>query len=103
MTAPVRAAQHDPSAGADVEGSAEGVAQELPASGGALLDTRIAARAKVTAGQVRDVFATYGWPLVFTPARPRALRLVRLRMAGVRAGKFAPGAFDTTLNFTTGL
>ncbi|MEV0675946.1 ATP-binding protein [Actinosynnema sp. NPDC050436] len=77
--------------------------QEPLASGEALLDTRIAARAKVTADQVRDVFATYGWPLVFTPARPRALRLVRLRMAGVRAGKIAPGAFDTTLSFTTGL
>lgn len=78
-------------------------APRVPAPGEALLDTRIALQAKVTADQVRDVFATYGWPLVFTPARPRALRLVRLRVAGVRAGKVSPGTFDTTLNFTTGL
>lgn len=103
MTEPVGDHQHALSAGTDEETPAERGTQEAPASGEALLDTRIAARAKVTANQVRDVFATYGWPLVFTPARPRALRLVRLRMAGVRAGKVAPGAFDTTLEFTTGL
>ncbi|MEV0768634.1 hypothetical protein [Nocardia salmonicida] len=88
---------------ADADTSSEVASHDVPASGEALLDKRIAARAKVTADQVRDVFATYGWPVVFTPARPRPLRLVRMRMAGVRAGKVAPGEFDTTLDFTTGL
>ena len=104
MSGPVDREGHTSSAGPDADASAEEVAPEpSPAAGEVLLDTRIAARAKVSADRVRDVFATYGWPLVFTPARPRALRLVRLRMAGVRAGNVAPGAFDTTLEFTTGL
>ncbi len=69
----------------------------------ARLDTRIAELAKVTEADVRDVFATYGLPLVLTPARPRTLRLVRLRVAGTRAGLVSPGPFDTTLPFDTGL
>jgi hypothetical protein len=101
MIEPADDDQHLPSKRADKDALSEGGARDLPAASEALLDTRIAARANVTADQVKDVFATYGWPLVFTPARPRALRLVRLRMMGVRAGKVAPGAFDTTLNFTT--
>jgi hypothetical protein len=76
---------------------------EGQAAGEALLETRIAAQAKVSAGDVRDVFATYGLPLVLTPARPRALRLVRLRVDGVRAGSIASGPFDTTMSFHTGL
>ncbi|WP_043736042.1 MULTISPECIES: ATP-binding protein [Nocardia] len=103
MTGLVGDDQHALFTGKDASTVADGGAQEPPVSGEALLDTRIADRAKVTAEQVRDVFATYGWPLVFTPARPRSLRLVRLRLEGVRAGKVAPGAFDTTFDFTTGL
>ncbi|SDH71505.1 ATP-binding protein [Pseudonocardia oroxyli] len=67
------------------------------------LGSRVAERADVTLDEVRDVFATYGVPLVLTPARPRALRLVRLRMSGVRAGNVAAGAFDTTIPFGSGL
>ncbi|MFJ4001780.1 hypothetical protein [Streptomyces parvus] len=49
------------------------------------------------------MFNTYGLPLVNTPARPRGLRLHRLRVAGVRTGSLDPGRFDTTLRFSAGL
>lgn len=67
------------------------------------LETRIADAARVPVEDVRNVFTTYGLPLVLTPARPRDLRLTRLRIAGVRAGKIAPGPFDTTLTFQNGM
>ena len=69
----------------------------------ARLETRIAELAEVAEADVRDVFATYGLPLVLTPTRPRTLHLVRLRVAGTRAGLVSPGPFDTTLPFDTGL
>lgn len=68
-----------------------------------LLEARIASRAGVSVEDVRDVFATHGLPLVSTPARPRNLRVHRLRVAGVRAGSVAPGPFDTPLVFSSGL
>ncbi|MEU6559282.1 hypothetical protein [Nocardia nova] len=67
------------------------------------LETRIAALAKVDEVDVRDVFTTYGLPLVLTPARPRELRLLRLRLVGTRTGSASPGPFDSTLHFNTGL
>ncbi|MBU6533213.1 hypothetical protein [Streptomyces mayonensis] len=67
------------------------------------LETRIATAAKVPAENVRDVFGTYGLPLTLTPARPRGIRLHRLRIAGVRIGTPEPGPFDTTFHFTGGL
>lgn len=67
------------------------------------LETRIAARAKVSANDVRTVFESQGIPLGVPPARPRPLRIHRLRVAGVRTGGLAPGGFDTTLRFGEGL
>ncbi|MFD3937931.1 hypothetical protein ACFWSF_25435 [Streptomyces sp. NPDC058611] len=52
---------------------------------------------------MRDVFNTYGLPLVSTPARSRGLRLHRLRVAGTRTGSLEPGPFDTTLELASGL
>ncbi|SCF66272.1 hypothetical protein [Streptomyces sp. Ncost-T10-10d] len=67
------------------------------------LESRIAALAETTEDEVRSVFATYGLPLVSTPARPRALRLRRLRVAGLRTGAVAPGKFDSTIRFNDGV
>lgn len=69
----------------------------------ASLESRIAVASRATVENVRDVFNTYGLPLVNTPARPRGLRLHRLRVAGVRTGSLDPGRFDTTLRFSAGL
>lgn len=69
----------------------------------ALLETRIADKAGVKVDDVRDVFAAYGLPLVVSPARPRSLRVHRLRVAGERTGDVEPGPFDTTLFFSEGL
>ncbi|MFJ4598085.1 MULTISPECIES: ATP-binding protein [unclassified Kitasatospora] len=69
----------------------------------ASLESRIAALAEATEDEVRNVFATYGLPLVSTPARPRALRLRRLRVAGLRTGAVAPGSFDSTIRFNDGV
>ncbi|WP_432079342.1 hypothetical protein [Streptomyces sp. YPW6] len=68
-----------------------------------LLEPRIAERAGVPEEGVRDVFATYGLPLVATPSRPRSLRLHRLRVSGVRTGSVAPGPFDSTMRFSDGM
>lgn len=68
-----------------------------------LLESRIAERAGVPEEGVRDVFATYGLPLVATPSRPRSLRLHRLRVSGVRTGSVAPGPFDSTMRFSDGM
>nr|BEK65019.1 hypothetical protein KPHV_22460 [Kitasatospora purpeofusca] len=67
------------------------------------LEARIAAAADETVEKVRDVFGTYALPLTHTPARPRGLRVHRLRIAGVRTGSLEPGPFDTTLPFPAGL
>lgn len=67
------------------------------------LDARIATAADTAVENVRDVFGTYGLPLAHTPARPRGLRLHRLRVAGVRTGTLEPGPFDTTFSFPEGL
>lgn len=67
------------------------------------LEARIAARGKVPAERVRNVFATYGLPLVSTPARLRPLRIRRLRVAGVRTGEIDPGPFDSELMFDNGV
>lgn len=67
------------------------------------LETRIAARARVTVDDVRTVFEAQGIPLGAPPARPRPLRIHRLRVTGVRTGSLAPGAFETTFRFAEGL
>lgn len=67
------------------------------------LEARIAARAKVPAERVKDVFTTYGLPLVSTPARPRPLRIRRLRVAGERIGEVDPGPFDSEMLFSDGV
>ncbi|MFD8955778.1 ATP-binding protein [Streptomyces anulatus] len=67
------------------------------------LAARIARQAKSSEADVRDVFATYGLPLTLTPARPRGLRLHRMRVAGLRTGSLEPGPFDTTFRFGAGL
>ncbi|MFE3269956.1 hypothetical protein [Streptomyces sp. NPDC059215] len=67
------------------------------------LETRIAARAKVSVDDVRTVFEAQGIPLGVPPARPRSLRIHRLRLSGVRTGALEPGAFDTTFRFEEGL
>ncbi|WP_030940609.1 MULTISPECIES: hypothetical protein [Streptomyces] len=69
----------------------------------ALLETRIADKTGVKVDDVRDVFAAYGLPLVISPARPRSLRVHRLRVAGERTGDVEPGPFDKTLSFSEGL
>lgn len=55
----------------------------LVAEDDVLLETRIAERAGASVKEVREVFAGYGVPLITSPARPRTLRLRRLR---IRAG-----------------
>ncbi|MFD5066225.1 hypothetical protein, partial [Streptomyces sp. NPDC058394] len=67
------------------------------------LAARIARQAKSSEVDVRDVFATYGLPLTLTPARPRSLRLHRMRVAGLRTGSLEPGPFDTPFRFGAGL
>ncbi|WP_406318554.1 hypothetical protein [Streptomyces sp. NBC_00118] len=67
------------------------------------LETRIAASAKASAAEVREVFESYGIPLAHPPARPRPLRIHRLRIAGDRTGALSPGPFDSTLSFRNGL
>jgi hypothetical protein len=67
------------------------------------LEDRIAARAKVTVDDVRAVFESQGIPLGAPPARPRPLRIHRLRVAGVRTGALEPGPFNTTFRFGDGL
>jgi hypothetical protein len=67
------------------------------------LEDRIAARAKVTVDDVRAVFDAQGIPLGAPPARPRPLRVHRLRVAGVRTGALEPGPFNTTFRFGDGL
>lgn len=69
----------------------------------ALLETRIADKAGVHVEDVRDVFTEYGLPLVISPARPRSLRVHRLRVAGERTGDVEPGPFDATLCFSASL
>ncbi|WP_405467120.1 hypothetical protein [Streptomyces canus] len=67
------------------------------------LETRIAARAKVGVDDVRSVFEAQGIPLGVPPARPRSLRIHRLRVAGVRTGTLEPGPFNTPFEFEEGL
>nr|MDT0521336.1 hypothetical protein [Streptomyces sp. DSM 41633] len=67
------------------------------------LEARIATRARVTIDDVRSVFESQGIPLGAPPARPRPMRIHRLRVAGVRTGALEPGPFDTTFRFDVGL
>ncbi|PRX66573.1 hypothetical protein B0I32_10513 [Nonomuraea fuscirosea] len=67
------------------------------------LESRISERIGVPAEDVRSVFDDYGVPLATPPARPRTLRLHRLRLSGVRTGSVYPGKFDTPLRFSEGL
>ncbi|MBP1158618.1 hypothetical protein [Rhodococcus sp. PvR099] len=67
------------------------------------LAERIAAKAKVEPSDVREVFNAHGVPLATPPARPRPLRVHKLRVAGVRTGTVAPGPFNSTMDFAAGL
>lgn len=63
------------------------------------LVARIASAAHTTEIDVVEVFATYGIPLAYPPARPRHLRVHRLRIHGVRAGTGHDGPFDHSFTF----
>ncbi|MDQ7807224.1 hypothetical protein Q5425_26095 [Amycolatopsis sp. A133] len=62
---------------------------------------RIAAAAKTTEDDVVVVFTTHGIPLVYPPARPRSVRVHRLRVLGVRSGTTHDGPFDRIFTFDT--
>jgi len=62
---------------------------------------RIAAAAKTTEDDVVAVFTTHGIPLAYPPARPRSVRVHRLRLYGTRAGTLHDGPFDRTFTFDT--
>ncbi len=63
------------------------------------LVARIATTANATADDVVDVLTTYGILLAFPPARPRHMRVQRLRVTGLRSGTDHDGPFDRTFNF----
>jgi hypothetical protein len=65
------------------------------------LVARIAGAAKTAEDDVVAVFTTYGIPLAYPPARPRRIRVHRLRVYGVRAGTGYDGPFDRTFTFDT--
>ncbi|MFI6309736.1 hypothetical protein ACIBEK_06290 [Nocardia fusca] len=69
---------------------------------GSLAD-RIASRARVTREDVEHVFATYGLPFAYPPARPRRVRIHRLRIVGHRVGVQPEGPIDRTFTFDEGL
>ncbi len=64
---------------------------------------RIASRAKTTREEVEDVFTTRGLPLAYPPARPRPVRIHRLRVVGSRVGVQPEGPIDRTFTFRDGL
>jgi hypothetical protein len=63
------------------------------------LVAQIATAASTTADDVVDVLTTYGIPLAFPPARPRHMRVQRLRIRGLRSGTDHDGPFDRTFTF----
>ncbi|UOZ03504.1 ATP-binding protein [Amycolatopsis sp. WQ 127309] len=63
----------------------------------------IARRAKTDRSDVEEVFTTRGLPLAYPPARPRPVRIHRLRVAGRRSGIEPEGSVDRTFNFNDGL
>jgi len=65
------------------------------------LVARIAAAAKTSEDVVVEVFTTYGIPLAYPPARPRPVRVHKLRIQGVRAGTQHDGSFDHTYTFSS--
>lgn len=65
------------------------------------LVARVAGAAKTAEDDVVAVFTTYGIPLAYPPARPRRIRVHRLRVYGVRAGTGHDGPFDRTFAFDT--
>lgn len=67
------------------------------------LAVRIAARAKSRREDVEDVFTTRGLPLAYPPARPRSVRIHRLRVVGNRVGVQPEGPIDRTFTFNDGL
>ncbi|MFJ1458679.1 hypothetical protein [Nocardia sp. N2S4-5] len=74
--------------------------QETSSAGHAgSLVTRIAAAANTAEDDVVEVFATYGIPLAYPPARPRRVRVHRLRVRGLRTGTDQDGPFDRTFTF----
>jgi hypothetical protein len=77
-------------------------AGEAPSDGhsGSLV-SRIAAAAKTTEDDVVEVFTTHGIPLAYPPARPRSVRVRRLRVRGTRTGTRHDRPFDRTFAFDT--
>jgi hypothetical protein len=78
-------------------------ASDTPLHQDGSLAVRIAARAKATREDVEDVFTTRGLPLAYPPARPRPVRIHRLRVAGNRVGVQPEGPIDRTFTFNDGL
>ncbi|WP_457957275.1 hypothetical protein [Amycolatopsis sp. TRM77291] len=78
-------------------------AADMPSHQDGSLAARIATRAKTTREDVEDVFTTRGLPLAYPPARPRPVRVHRLRILGSRAGVQPEGPIDRTFTFHDGL
>jgi hypothetical protein len=67
------------------------------------LADRAADRAGVSKVEVEAIMAAHGVPSAPVPAAPRSLRVLRLRVNGVKAGIPDDGPFDTVLMFPTGV
>jgi len=67
------------------------------------LADRAAARAAADRRDVDGVMAAHAVPRAAVPAGGRSLRVLRLRVAGTKAGVPGPGPFDTTLRFPDGV
>ncbi|MCE7010095.1 hypothetical protein LWC34_45925 [Kibdelosporangium philippinense] len=78
-------------------------AADRPSHQDGSLAARIASRAKTTREDVEDVFTTRGLPLAYPPARPRPVRIHRLRVDGNRVGVQPEGPIDQTFTFNDGL
>ncbi len=75
-----------------------------PSPGPALpLAERAAARAGADRRDVDAVMAAHAVPAAPVPAGARSLRVLRLRVAGTKAGVPSAGPFDTTLRFADGV
>jgi hypothetical protein len=74
-------------------------AADTPSHRDGSLAARIASRAKTTCEDVEDAFTTRGLPLAYPPARPRPVRIHRLRVVGNRVGVQPEGPIDRTFPF----
>jgi hypothetical protein len=67
------------------------------------LAQRVSARTGVPVSDVEEVMASHGVSAVATPAAPRALRVLRLRVTGTKDDSVGGGSFDRTFVFPTGI